>query len=103
MPSGVWAEARAELLAERERVSRLLGAEQRRAGTAAFDVLPAIRGVVREWNQLPAARIRDALAELISAVVVWRADADGEKVHRARVFPVWEPPWEGPGTAGIPA
>lgn len=102
VPDEVWAEVKAGLLAEREPVALALDAARKRAGTDPAEVLPVIRGLAGEWDTLPPAKVRDTLAQLISSVVVWREDADGEPVYRARVFPVWEPAWEGPGSAGIP-
>jgi hypothetical protein len=102
VPDTVWATSKAGLLAERKTVACALAAARKRAGTDPAGVLPVVRGLLAEWHTLPPAGLRDTLARLIHAVVAWREDSEGEPAYRARVFPAWEPPWEGPGTAGIP-
>lgn len=100
VPARAWAGARAELLAERERIVTLLAREQQRAGGMAPDVHPVIRTLLDEWDTMRPDRARNALAGLILSVVAWRGE-DGQDCH-ARVFPAWEPPWQGPGHSGIP-
>jgi len=102
MPEEVWAASRASLLAERAQIAADLTAVRRRAAVNTASVTAAITSLAEGWDVLPAPRIREMLAALIHYVVVWRADEDGVKVHRARVFPAWEPEWAGPGSEGIP-
>lgn len=98
VPADAWAGAKEDLLAERRQAAEALSREQQRAEGTPPDVRPVILTLLETWELSPAARLRELLAGLISAVVVWREDGK----PACRVFPVWEPPWEGPGTAGIP-
>lgn len=102
VPAEVWAEAKAALVGQLRAVRSSLAREEHRGNTKIEDIRPVVRGLLDEWDTLPPNRVRDVLASLVSVVVVWRADADGQRLDQARVFPAWEPPWEGPGTAGIP-
>jgi site-specific DNA recombinase len=102
LPAEAWAETKAGLLADREPVAAALAAARQRAAVSPADMAVAVRSLLEGWDVLPPERVRDTLAELIHAVVVWREDADGEPVYRARVFPAWEPGWAGPGSDGIP-
>jgi site-specific DNA recombinase len=97
-----WAQAKAGLLAGRAPVAAALEAARKRAGTDPQEMVTVVRGALEVWDLWRPDRLRDALATVISAVVVWREDDDDGPAYRARVFPVWEPPWGGPGSAGIP-
>jgi site-specific DNA recombinase len=102
VPDEVWEQTKTALLAQRAPIAAELAAARQRAEVEPADVLPAVSSLLEGWDVLPVPRIREMLAALIHCVVVWRADEDGQKIHRARVFPAWEPVWAGPGSDGIP-
>lgn len=88
MPDVVYEAAKKELLEARAQSE----AELARADTAAEmtieDFQPLMVAVLDDWDILPAVKIRDALAQLIRHVLVYRVSRSEQ---RFEVTPVWEP------------
>ncbi|TQS27699.1 recombinase family protein [Microbispora sp. KK1-11] len=89
MPDSVYDELRDELLEARASLEAALARAQEEERAAGEDIEPVARGLLEEWDTLPASVRREMLSRLIRPVRAYRVGP--RKAARLVVRMVWEP------------
>lgn len=99
LSGSAWGQAAAELKRKRALLEYQLAAATRTVRVASRDPLPALRGVLADWDLLPVADQNRLLRTVIKSITVWRTgqtarDSRGHFLPqpvRIKVIPMWTP------------
>lgn len=99
MPDSAWEEAARKLTARRTLLDRQLSAASREAAAAEADPLPAITGLMENWDDSSGPEMNRMLRDVIRVIRVWRTGQAGrdERGHflpapaQVKVVPRWMP------------